>query len=65
MVKKTDFSLQNGGMTGGVSKMVETYLLYLHTALSCDDSCSTAAMGKYVFEPVTPRAVKHLKEQVG
>lgn len=52
-------------MTGGVSKMMSTYSLYVRTALSCDDSCGTAAVGEYVFLPVTPRAVKHLREQKG
>lgn len=50
-------------MIGREMRVMKTYFLYLHTALSCDDSCSGAAMGKYILVQVTARAIKGLSQQ--
>lgn len=51
------------GMIGGEKRMMKTYSLHTPTALRCDYSCSTAAMGKYILMQVTTRAIKGLSEQ--
>lgn len=50
-------------MIGGEMRTMKTHSLYHHTALSCDYSRSTAAMGKYILVQVTTRAIKGLSEQ--
>lgn len=46
-------------------KILKTYFLYSHAALSRDHSRSTAAMSKYILLQVTTRAIEGLFEPAG
>ncbi len=55
--------LKYSGMTDAEMWVMKTYSFYLHAALSCDYSCSTAAMRQDILVQVTARAIKGLNEQ--